>query len=606
MWILPAVAAVALGVAFGVPGVGKSLRGLFASRTSTEIIDFPVKLSNLPVTVVERGTLESAANKDVFCKVEGQTTIIMILPEGTSVKKGDIVAELDSSALQDNLKNQRIATLGAEAAYQNAKLTREVAEIAVTEYIEGVYKQEHETAQGEIALAKSELKRAEDRLEWSNRMLEKGYVSKAQNVADKVGLEQKKFALEQAQTKLSVLEKYTKEKTIKELKSEVEKTKSDELAKKQTYQLEQDKEAKLVTQIANCKLAAPGDGLVVYANDPNRGGGGNQPQIEEGAAVRERQKIFSLPDIAHMQVNTKVHESMVDRIDPGLRAQIRVESFADKVLTGAVREVAPLPDPNTMFSSDVKVYTTKVTIDKGLEGLRPGMSAQVEILVTELENVLDVPVQAILEFKSKDHVAVKQPDGTYAWREVTLGLSNDKLVEVKKGLKAGDLVALNPISLMSEEEKREAFSSTSKDATKKDWGKAAPGTAGTAAAGAAGATPVAKVGPDGKADPKAKAKGKAKGKGGGFMSKLDAAAKAKFKTASPEEKRKMLEDAGMPAEQIDMMMERMNSGGGFGGGGGGGGGPRGGGGGGFGGPRGGGGGGGGGFGGPPGGGGPGQ
>jgi multidrug resistance efflux pump len=602
LWILPLIALATIGVALGVPGVGKSLRGLVAfSRTTTDIINFAVKPANLPVTVTERGILESSQNKDVFNKVEGQTTIIMILPEGTAVTKGQVVCELDSSALQDNLKNQRIATLGAEAAYQQSKLTREVAEIAVTEYVEGVYKQEKETAQGEIALAKSELKRAEDRLEWSNRMLDKGYVSKAQNVADKVGLEQKKFALEQAQTKLDVLEKYTKEKTIKELKSEVEKTKSDELAKKQTYQLEQDKEAKLVRQIEGCKLTAPGDGLVVYANDPNRFGGSSQPQIEEGATVRERQKIFSLPDISHMQVNTKVHESMVDRIDPGLRARIRVESFPDDVLTGSVKEVAPLPDPNTMFSSDVKVYTTKVTIDKGLDGLRPGMSAQVEILVTELENVLSVPVQAILEFSNKNHVAVRGPEGTYDWREVTLGLSNDKLVEVKKGIKSGEVVALNPISLMSEEEKREAFSAANKDATKKDWGKAAPGAPGTAAAGAPGApgaTPVAKVGADGKAavaaDPeaaaKAKAKAKAKGKGGGFFSKLDAAAKAKFKTASPEEKRKMLEDAGMPAELIDGMMERMNNGGGFGG-------PRGGGGGGF-----GGGGGGGGFGGPPGGG----
>ena len=67
-----------------------------------------------------------------------------------------------------------------------------------------------------------------------------------------------------------MLENYTKDKTIKELKSEVEKAHSDELAKKQTYELEQDKEAKLEKQIDNCKLIAPGDGLVVYANDPNR------------------------------------------------------------------------------------------------------------------------------------------------------------------------------------------------------------------------------------------------------------------------------------------------------------------------------------------------
>src|SRR5262249_37034854 len=159
-------------------------------------------------------------------------------------------------------------------------------------------------------------------------------------------------------------------------------------------------------------------------------------------------KIFSLPNIDKMRVNAKVHESMVDRIKPGLPGRIRVDAFAEEVLTGTVASINPLPDTNSMFMSDVKVYTTFVTIEKGLRGLRPGMSAQVEILVTELDNVLSVPVQAILPYGGKYHVAVKTPNG-YDRRDVTLGISNDRLIEVTKGLKAGDLVALNPVSLMT-------------------------------------------------------------------------------------------------------------------------------------------------------------
>ena len=146
-----------------------------------------------------------------------------------------------------------------------------------------------------------------------------------------------------------MLEKYTKDKTIKELESEVEKAHSDELAKQETWELEKDKEAKLEKQIENCKLLAPGDGIVVYANDPSRFGGSNQPQIEEGATVRERQKIFSLPDITKMQVNTKVHESMVDRIEPGLRARIRVDAFADEELTGTVVRRRPPARPDQLL-----------------------------------------------------------------------------------------------------------------------------------------------------------------------------------------------------------------------------------------------------------------
>ena len=119
-----------------------------------------------------------------------------------------------------------------------------------------------------------------------------------QKVSEELALKKARFALEQAQSKKKVLVDYTRDKTIKELKSEVEKARSDELAKKATCELETSKEKKLEQQIAACKILAPSDGLVVYANDPTRAFMSNTPQVEEGAAVRERQKIFSLPDIS--------------------------------------------------------------------------------------------------------------------------------------------------------------------------------------------------------------------------------------------------------------------------------------------------------------------
>jgi multidrug efflux pump subunit AcrA (membrane-fusion protein) len=103
----------------------------------------------------------------------------------------------------------------------------------------------------------------------------------------------------------------------------------------------------------------------------------------------------------------------------------------------------------------VKFYTTLVQLDDPHPGLRPGMTAQVEIRVAERDNVLSVPVQAVFRSGGKDHVAVKKPDGGFEWREVTLGLSNGKLVEVKEGLRDGERVSLDPRSLLSEDEPRE-------------------------------------------------------------------------------------------------------------------------------------------------------
>src|SRR5262249_45680801 len=160
------------------------------------------------------------------------------------------------------------------------------------------------------------------------------------------------------------------------------------------------------------------------------------------------QKIVSIMDVSGpFRVNTKVREAQIDKIEPKMSAKIRVDAFADLVLNGTVLEVAPLPDAGNYFSGDTKFYTTKVSIEKTLAGLRPGMTADVEILVKELDNVLTVPVQAVVYYDDKDHVAIKRADGGYDWREVTLGAANDKFVEVKEGLESGEKVALNPLSL---------------------------------------------------------------------------------------------------------------------------------------------------------------
>jgi hypothetical protein len=274
-----------------------------------------------------------------------------------------------------------------------------------------------------------------------------------------------------------------------------------------------------------------------------------------------------------MRVNTKVHESMVERIKPGLRARIRVDSFANEELTGTVQTVQPLPDPASWMSSDVKVYTTRVTIDKGLSGLRPGMSAQVTILVEQIDDALAAPIQAILEFRGKDHVFVLTPNGPVR-REVKVGTSNDKLIEIKEGLKSGEKVALNPTLLLTEQERREVFSTATKSA-KKDWsGVASPGLAGGPGATKGQGGPGG--GPGGGDPAKSKRKG-GRGGAGGFgafgakFQNIPPEDRAKMKTASEEERTEILKKAGFTDEELEQMRQ-MRANGGFGGGGGGGGG----------------------------------
>src|SRR5207244_2851539 len=105
------------------------------------------------------------------------------------------------------------------------------------------------------------------------------------------------------------------------------------------------------------------------------------------------------------------------------------------------------------MSSDVKVYQTMVSIDDTVMDLKPGMSAEVTILAEETtEPVLTVPIQAVagsigMGTKRKCFVVV---DGQPRERDIELGRSNDKMVEVKAGLQEGDRVVLNPRPLLGE------------------------------------------------------------------------------------------------------------------------------------------------------------
>ncbi len=434
-----------------------------------------VKPGKFRLAVVERGSVEAQRVDSVTDRIEGTTTIISILPEGTRVKKGAKVADLDTATLRDNLKNQMIIAVQAEANYRNARLVREAAELALREYVEGTYKQEQQALKGTVLAARSAIQKAEARLERTRRarkrmdeiLATRKEAAPADIVADldvddrldDAGqvIARESMALELAETRLDLLQKFTADRMKKERAADVEQKKSAELAKRAILQLEMDKEAKLTRQIESGTLVAPSDGIVIHANDPGRRGGA-QVQIEEGASVRERQLIFSIvDDSGPMQVNTKVHEALVDRLMPGQRARIKVDTFPGEMLTGAVDTVAPLPDPNTIFGDGRKVYTTRVRIDKGLSGLRPGMTAEVDIPIVELDDVLTVPSTSVLRFDGKDQVAVKKPGGGTEWREVTLGAGNGTSVVVKQGLGSGEAVVLHPIALLSEAERRAKF-----------------------------------------------------------------------------------------------------------------------------------------------------
>jgi RNA polymerase sigma factor (sigma-70 family) len=468
-WLKVATLAIAVGAVGSGAGVLATLaasarqQGKAEKAAAEEPPSTTVRPGKLHAVVSESGIVSTENSWSVINSVEGRSTISWILPDKSIVKKGDLVCQLDPRELKVQLEKQSIIVNAAKAAYENARLTREVAEIAVVEYTEGILVQDRQTIQLEIDIANAAVAKAEARLARMQRARDRirDAIDSNKNAAtpddilaeleieglleaDLEHFVEKKAVRNQVKGKMDRLEEMTKPITIKDLKAEVERTRADELAKLATLNYEKAKKEKLERQLKNCNLYAPADGVIVHANDTrfhNR-----VPAIANDATVRERQIIFTMQNLkSPLRVVTRVPAWSIARVKPGAHVRLKVDGIADRVLRGTVSDVAPLPDPMGFYETR-KVYTTWVRFDDPPAALVLDMPVAVEIDVADLENVVTVPTRAVLAFDGKDHLAVQKPDG-FEWREVTLGMANADSVEVKKGLSAGEQVILEPAKL---------------------------------------------------------------------------------------------------------------------------------------------------------------
>jgi RND family efflux transporter MFP subunit len=231
-------------------------------------------------------------------------------------------------------------------------------------------------------------------------------------------------------------------------------------AKKSIYQQELTRLKEIEDEIKRCKIVAPQDGMVVYYVPEQVRFGVQQAVVVQGEAVREGQKLMSIPDLGKMQVVIRVPEALVAQIRTGLPAVVQVDAFPNRALRGTVRQVATTPLASDWLGADEKLYRTVIAIDTDAAGLRPGMSATATIsLGKERDHVLAVPARAIIGrggFGKTASCLVLTADGPEE-REVVLGLRNEQTVEITSGLREGDEVIVNPLLLLHDIRDRMRF-----------------------------------------------------------------------------------------------------------------------------------------------------
>jgi hypothetical protein len=348
-----------------------------------------------------------------------------------------------------------------------------------------------QSAESQIKIALENLRSAENTLSHTERMFRKGFVTALQLDADKFSVERAKLDLDAAQIAKKVLQEFTRPKTLKGLQATRDAAEARTRSEQAALNLEKAKLDRLQNQLKFSVIKAPQRGMVIYANE-NSGRRGlfssQSSNIEEGAVVRERQTLIRLPDLTKMQVKVTVHESKVDLIRPGMPARIKVQ---DRKWVGKVVSVANQPEPSSFFAASIKEYATTVSIEGDTTGLKPGMTAEVEILVDDLHDVLTVPVSAVVEKDGRFFAWVKDKTGLHR-RPLLLGQTNDKVMQITDGLKEKDEVILNPRAVVAEAQEGLPVSA---EAEKVDrFGKAAEPVDAKGAAGAKNSAPIAAVG----------------------------------------------------------------------------------------------------------------
>ncbi|HSW44450.1 MAG TPA: efflux RND transporter periplasmic adaptor subunit [Phycisphaerae bacterium] len=453
---------------------------------------FTVARRSFPVILRQKGELKAANSIEIRSEVEGRATIIYLVDEGIQAKKGDLLVELASDEIDEDIRENEIRVATAKAAYEaaaksfeilqdenaskirKAELVLHLAQMALEKFKEGEAVEQRQEATLNLKKAEAQLEQASETLKDSESLFQEGFLTKIERDGDRLRKLTADLDRKKAQIQQEVLEKYTFPMTLQEKESDVveagkdlERTRksaaaeeakgtADVAARKSELAIVEDKLARHKDQKAKTRITAPADGLVVYS----RSGSWyrSETQIDKGAQVFERQSLIELPDTRTMKIAIRVHEAQTQYLKPGLPANVEIEGFAGRQFPGKVSKIAALADSqNRWLNPNLKEYETEILLDGEFTQLKPGLTARADVLVTQLNDVLAVPVQTVFAKGASYYVFVDR-GGRPEPVQITLGIASNEYLEVKGGLEVGDrayLAITDEMKLMLPEETSE-------------------------------------------------------------------------------------------------------------------------------------------------------
>ena len=419
-----------------------------ATQTAT------VQRGNLTATLSTAGTVAAQAQVTLAFQTSGQIKAINV-KTGDQVKAGQVLAQLDSTALEMAVAKAQVALETSKVNLQQTKEGPTAAEVqsakaslasAQAAYQAALNKYDLSDAQlavarAQVDKAKATLQRAQLAYDWEKnnwldadptQSAQKDALDDAQSAYDLAvlsynqtaagindsALQSAASAVAQAQYQLDDL---LNTPTPEDIASAEAQVKQDE-ASLQLAQL----------QLAQASIVAPFDGTIaeVYA------------QVGQQASTST--DVVALADLSRLNLAVTLAEVDMPKVKAGQQAEITFDAEPSQVFTGTVTEI----DLVGTTTSGVVNYAATVSIDAPTDALRPGMNASANIILQQRENVLLVPNRAVRSVgKTKTATVVNGEQSNEV--SVTLGLSGDTKSEVVDGLHEGDVVVINQTTTTS-------------------------------------------------------------------------------------------------------------------------------------------------------------
>lgn len=321
-----------------------------------------------------------------------------LVAEGTIVKKGDYVGKLDQSEVNEKIID---AKLNLETAI--SKFTQKQLDTTLT------LKQERNTIKDLI------FKIEDDKLELKSSIYEPPTTIRKLEI----NIEKNERGLEEKNQDYSIKKKQANAEMV-EVSTEVTKIKKqlDDL-----YKLQK-----------SFTIFSDANGMVTYYN---RWGS----KVKVGSSVYSWDPtIASLPDLTKMESKTYSNEVDIRKIKKDLPVKVGFDAFPDIEIEGVITSVANVGEKKK--GSDVKLFQILIELKETNSSIKPGMTTSNKILTNKKENVLMLPLETIF---SKDTISYVYTKSGYSVnkQQVEIGLSNNDVVIINKGLKEGEVIYLN-------------------------------------------------------------------------------------------------------------------------------------------------------------------